>query len=60
VIPDLLGNASNVMIGRVLYDEFFSNRDWPTASAVAIALLLALVIPIVLFQYFQNKQLDAS
>jgi putrescine transport system permease protein len=60
VIPDLLGNASNVMIGRVLYDEFFSNRDWPTASAVAIALLLALVIPIVLFQYFQNKQLEAS
>jgi putrescine transport system permease protein len=44
----------------VLYDEFCSNRDWPTASAVAIALLLALVIPIVLFQYFQNKQLDAS
>jgi putrescine transport system permease protein len=43
-----------------LYDEFFSNRDWPTASAVAIAILLALVIPIVLFQYFQNKQLDAS
>jgi putrescine transport system permease protein len=60
VIPDLLGSANNVMIGRVLYDEFFSNRDWPTAAAVAIALLLALVIPIVLFQYFQNKQLDAS
>jgi putrescine transport system permease protein len=59
VIPDLLGNASNVMIGRVLYDEFFSNRDWPTASAVAIALLIALVVPIILFQYFQNKQLDA-
>jgi putrescine transport system permease protein len=58
VIPDLLGNASNVMIGRVLYDEFFSNRDWPTASAVAIALLIALVVPIILFQYFQNKQLD--
>jgi putrescine transport system permease protein len=59
VIPDLLGNASNVMIGRVLYDEFFSNRDWPTAWAVAIALLIALVVPIILFQYFQNKQLDA-
>jgi putrescine transport system permease protein len=43
----------------VLYDEFFSNRDWPTASAVAIALLIALVVPIILFQYFQNKQLDA-
>jgi putrescine transport system permease protein len=59
VIPDLLGNASNVMIGRVLYDEFFSNRDWPTASAVAIALLLALVIPMILFQYLQAKQVDA-
>jgi putrescine transport system permease protein len=59
VIPDLLGNASNVMIGRVLYDEFFSNRDWPTASAVAIALLVALVVPIILFQYFQSKQLEA-
>jgi putrescine transport system permease protein len=60
VIPDLLGNASNVMIGRVLYDEFFSNRDWPIASAVAIALLVALVVPIILFQYFQSKQLEAS
>jgi putrescine transport system permease protein len=58
VIPDLLGNASNVMIGRVLYDEFFSNRDWPTAAAVAIALLVALVVPIILFQYFQSKQLE--
>jgi putrescine transport system permease protein len=47
------------MIGRVLYDEFFSNRDWPTASAVAIALLLALVIPMILFQYLQAKQVDA-
>jgi putrescine transport system permease protein len=60
VIPDLLGSASNVMIGRVLYDEFFSDRDWPGAAAVAIALLAALVVPIMLFQYFQNKQMDAS
>jgi putrescine transport system permease protein len=43
----------------VLYDEFFSNRDWPTASAVAIALLIALVVPIILFQYFQSKQLES-
>ncbi len=60
VIPDLLGSDSNVMIGRVLYDEFFSNRDWPTASAVAIALLVALVVPIILFQYYQGKQLESS
>lgn len=58
VIPDLLGSASNVMIGRVLYDEFFANRSWPTAAAVAVALLIALVIPMVLFQRFQSKQVD--
>ena len=56
VIPDILGNPGNVMIGRVLYDEFFSNRDWPTAAAVAIALLLALVLPMILFQYLQARQ----
>ena len=60
VIPDLLGSSNNLMIGRVLYDEFFSNMNWPGASAVAISLLAALVIPIGLFQYFQTKQLDAS
>ena len=47
------------MIGRVLSDEFFSNRDWPVASAVAIAMLLLLVVPIMLFQRFQNRELEA-
>ncbi len=56
VIPDLLGNLSSPMIGRVLFDEFFANRDWPTASAVAIALLLALVLPIMAFQYLQGRE----
>jgi putrescine transport system permease protein len=60
VIPDLLGSASNTMIGRVLYDEFFTNRDWPTASAVAIVLLFALVVPMVIFQYFQSRQDDTQ
>ena len=53
VIPALLGGADTLMIGRVLFDEFFLNRDWPVASAVAIVLVLLLVLPIV---YFQKKQ----
>ena len=53
VIPALLGGADTLMIGRVLFDEFFLNRDWPVASAVAIVLLLLLGLPIV---YFQKKQ----
>ena len=53
VIPALLGGADTLMIGRVLFDEFFLNRDWPVASAVAIVLLLLLVLPII---YFQKKQ----
>jgi putrescine transport system permease protein len=50
VVPDLLGGADTLMIGRTLWLEFFSNRDWPLASAVAILMLLVLVVPIVLFQ----------
>ena len=50
VIPSLLGGSQTLMIGKVLWEEFFSNRDWPVASAVAIVLLLILIIPIVLFQ----------
>jgi putrescine transport system permease protein len=46
------------MIGRVLSDEFFENRDWPVASAVAILILLALVIPIMLFQRYQRRELE--
>ena len=60
VIPALLGGPDTLMIGRVLWDEFFNNRDWPLASAVAIAMLLFLVVPIMFFQYFQNKQSEAS
>jgi putrescine transport system permease protein len=56
VIPELLGGPDTLMIGRVLWTEFFSNRDWPLASAVAIALLLFLVIPIMMFQNVQGKQ----
>jgi putrescine transport system permease protein len=50
VIPELLGGSSTQMIGRTLWSEFFQNRDWPIASAVAVLLLLVLVVPIVVFQ----------
>ncbi|MBB3237720.1 ABC transporter permease subunit [Phyllobacterium endophyticum] len=50
VIPDLLGGSQTLMIGKTLWNEFFSNRDWPVSSAVAVVLLLLLVVPIVLFQ----------
>jgi putrescine transport system permease protein len=50
VIPDLLGGPDTLMIGRVMWSEFFDNRDWPVASAVAVAILLLLVVPIMLFQ----------
>ena len=58
VIPTLLGGPDNLMIGRVLWDEFFGNRDWPVASAVAIAFLVLLVGPIALYQYYSTKQLE--
>ncbi|SSC73979.1 unnamed protein product [Ciceribacter sp. T2.26MG-112.2] len=55
VIPDLLGGAETLMIGKTLWTEFFSNRDWPLASAVAVLLLLLLVVPIAIFQNQQQK-----
>lgn len=58
VIPELLGGPDTLMIGRVLWNEFFSNRDWPTASAVAIAMLVALVIPIMILRSAQQRTED--
>ncbi|MGG7516321.1 ABC transporter permease subunit [Allorhizobium undicola] len=55
VIPDLLGGADTLMIGKTLWTEFFGNRDWPLASAVAVLLLLILVVPIAIFQNQQKK-----
>ena len=61
VIPYLLGGPDSLLIGRVLFDEFFVNRDWPLASAVAIVLLLLLVVPIVFLQRNQARdQGDAA
>ena len=54
VVPDLLGGSETLMVGRTLWTEFFGNTDWPVASAVAIVLLLMLVVPIVLFQRYQD------
>lgn len=55
VIPELLGGPDTLMIGRVLWNEFFSNRDWPVASAVAIAMLVAVVVPIMILRSFQAR-----
>jgi len=60
VIPSLLGGSGTLMIGKVLFEEFFNNRDWPVASAVAVILLLILVVPIVLFQRNQQRQAEAE
>jgi putrescine transport system permease protein len=58
VIPSLLGGADTLMIGRVLWDEFFANRDWPVASAVAIVMLVILVVPIMLLSRAQNAVVE--
>jgi len=60
VIPDLLGGSQTLMIGKTIWSEFNSNRDWPVSSAVATILLLILVIPIVFFQNVQAKADEAG
>ena len=59
-IPALLGGADTLMIGRVLWDEFFINRDWPVASAVSVVLLLLLIAPIMWFQRLQSREHEAA
>jgi len=58
IIPDMLGGAETLMIGKVLWQEFFNNRDWPVASAVAIVMLLLLLLPITLFHRYQARELE--
>ncbi len=60
VIPSLLGPSNQLMIGRVLSDEFFENRDWPVASAVAIVILIILLGPIIMFQRYRSRELEAA
>ena len=59
VIPDLLGGSDTLMIGRTLWSEFFSNRDWPLAAAVAVAMLLIIVIPIVVYRELEAHRFEA-
>ena len=58
VIPDLLGSSSTLMVGQTLWTEFFANRDWPLACAVAIVMMLVLVGPIVVYQQLQERALE--
>jgi putrescine transport system permease protein len=59
VIPEMLGGAETLMIGKVLWQEFFNNRDWPVASAVAIVMLLLLLVPITFFHRYQARELES-
>ena len=60
VIPDLLGGSGATMIGQTLWTEFFANKDWPVASALAVVLLVLLLAPILLYQHHQMRELDKS
>ena len=55
VIPELLGGPETLMIGRVLWDEFFSNNDWPMASSVAVIMVLLIIVPLALFNKYQAE-----
>jgi putrescine transport system permease protein len=60
VIPELLGGPETLMIGKVLWQEFFNNRDWPVASALAVVMLAILLVPIILFNRNQAKELEGK
>jgi putrescine transport system permease protein len=60
VIPELLGGPETLMIGKVLWQEFFNNRDWPVASALAVVMLLVLIVPIILFNRSQAKEMEGK
>jgi putrescine transport system permease protein len=60
VIPDLLAGSNSLMIGQTLWLEFFTNKDWPVASAAAVALLLLLVVPLALYDRLQRRRLEQA
>lgn len=60
VIPELLGGSSTLMIGRVLWDEFFSNNDWPMASAVAVVMILLILLPMAIYNKSQAEQMEGK
>jgi len=60
VIPDLLGGSETLMIGQTLWSEFFSNRDWPVASAIAVTLLVLLLAPMLFYERLQKRSLEGG
>ena len=58
VIPELVGGSENLMIGKVLWQAFFDQNNWPLASAVAVVMVALLVVPIALFQHYENRELE--
>jgi len=60
VIPEMLGGADTLMMGRVMWNEFFNNADWPMASAVTCVMVLLLLVPLALFQYNQVRQQEIT
>ena len=60
VTPELLGGPETLMIGRVLWDEFFSNNDWPMASTVAVVMVLLIIVPLAVFNRYQAEELEKS
>jgi putrescine transport system permease protein len=60
VIPDLLAGSDTQMIGQTLWLEFFNNKDWPVASATAIVLLVFLLVPLLLYERNQRRQLEGA
>jgi putrescine transport system permease protein len=60
VIPELLGGPETLMIGRVLWDEFFSNNDWPMASAVTVIMILLILFPMAIFNKYQARQQEGG
>jgi putrescine transport system permease protein len=59
VIPDLLGGPGTLMVGKMLWQEFFDNVDWPAAAAVAMALVIVLTLPLLIAQRFLERQGEA-
>ena len=60
VVPEMLGGANTLMMGRVMWNEFFNNADWPMAAAVTCVMVLLLIVPLIFFQYNQVKHLHAE
>lgn len=58
VIPEMLGGADTLMMGRIMWNEFFNNADWPMAAAVTCVMVMILIVPLILFQYSQMRQLE--